>query len=954
MKIHRFQTDGFGSLKGRFHFPSRGLILFLAPNEAGKTTLLSAIREAFYGAPKAADTGLGRHLLRYAPAGGGPYNVRVEVEYRGRSLTIVRDFHSGTTRVFPTQSPQEDLTETFRAGRSFRIGEALFGLTREEFNRTLFVSQGSLALLQEAGTLTHALTLVAETQAGKSDAARAVDVVREALRRYPFSSQGEGLLPIETEISRLRDLINERRKELERIEAEERRTKQDFEAYEGLQKEIARLEEERERVRFLQLAAEIEQLDAQRQRAQKNQAELKQALSEKASLAHLQHFPVDHRESLSVLRGKIEALRRERERVEERLSQTEARTKQARRALSQLGLPAKWGEQKLQQAEELRAEIEALEEGMLRAKRQIQEMEERLRASDVEDVEQLRKFVVGLKPEEEIFLKEFNDFEVKQRQRMQAIQNEICRLKEEITEVHTLRSWKKRDARRLLFGGGLLMALSILPFFFLPVSAGLLLILTSLALTGCGAYQYLRAGELEKKRLLTAKANLEGLEYELDVTEQRIVQRARRLSDVAEAHGQKTPQKLHRLFGQWERHGGAVRRLIALENELTSLGQKRSILLAQAAWVGEYRTPVDLSSLSATCEALSEARKLRSELDRLLRQRQEVSVLREQVEAELSALESKATDILAACGIEAPTLEEGMDTFASVCQKAERLRFLEAILIPSLQRELPSPAWMKEMENRRADLQRQLEELAASHPGFKDLRPEGTPAGYEEQRHELDRRRQELRTRADSLRWQAHLRVRENRLLRSRLFAEQEAAKTRLRRAEAFQAAAELAIETLAEASQEVYAQWSHQLNQKLSAFVEELLPTYRNPRFNDRLQLAVEHQGKTVPLGSPEGPLQPSQGVLDMIYLLARVVISEYLSQEEALPLFLDDPLVHHDDYRFGQMMRLLLEKIAIKRQVFMVSCHEQRHRKFLTDYPHYQPQVTLLSLGNVPLVRG
>lgn len=954
MKIVRLQTDGFGGLKGRFHFPPQGLVLFLAPNEAGKTTLLSAIREAFYGAPKAADTGLGRHLLRYLPAGGGPYNVRVEVEYRGQRLSIVRDFLSGETRVFPTQNPAEDLTETFRAGRSFRIGEALFGLTREEFNRTLFVSQGGLALLQEAGTLTHALTLVAEAEAGKSDAARAVDIVREALRRYPFSSQGEGLVPIETEISRLRDLINERRQELERLEAEEQRAAEDFESYESLQKEIARLEEARERVRFLQIAAEIQHLDVERRRAQKNRGELKRALAEKDSLLHLQHFPVDHRESLSVLRGKIETLRRERERIEEQLAQMDAQTKAARRALAELALPAKWGERQLRRAEELSAELKTLEEGILRAKQQIQEVEEHLRASDVDDVERLRKFAVGLKPEEEIFLKEFGDFEVKQRQRMQAIQADISRLKEEIAGVHTLRSRKKRGAWRLLFGGGLLMAFSVLPFFFLPVSAGLLLLMASLALTGVGAYQYLRADDSERKRLLMAKANLEGLEHELDVNEQRIVQRARRLSDVAGAHGLETPRQLHRLFGQWERHGDAVRRLIALEKELTSLRQKRSLLLTQAEWAAEYRSPVDVLSLSAACEALSEAQQRRRELDRLLQKRQEASASLERIEAELGVLESKATDILVACGIEAQTLEEGMDTFATVCRKAERLRFLEATLIPSLQHDLPSPAWLEEMEKRRARLERQRTELAAAYPAFKDLRPDGTLAGYEEELHELARRRHELRTRADSLRWQAHLRIREIRVQRTRLFAEQQLAKAKLRRAEAFQAAAELAVETLTEASQEVYAQWSHQLNEKLSAFVEELLPTYRNPCFNDRLQLTVEHQGKTVPLGSPEGPLQPSQGVLDMIYLLARVVISEYLSQEEALPLFLDDPLVHHDDYRFGQVMKLLLEKVAPGRQVFLVSCHEQRHRKFLTDYPHYQSQVTLLSLGNVPLVRG
>jgi len=52
------------------------------------------------------------------------------------------------------------------------------------------------------------------------------------------------------------------------------------------------------------------------------------------------------------------------------------------------------------------------------------------------------------------------------------------------------------------------------------------------------------------------------------------------------------------------------------------------------------------------------------------------------------------------------------------------------------------------------------------------------------------------------------------------------------------------------------------------------------------------------------------STGTRDMVYLMLRIAIAQYMSRTgEKLPLLLDDPLVHFDSQRLQEALNLLLE---------------------------------------------
>ena len=88
--------------------------------------------------------------------------------------------------------------------------------------------------------------------------------------------------------------------------------------------------------------------------------------------------------------------------------------------------------------------------------------------------------------------------------------------------------------------------------------------------------------------------------------------------------------------------------------------------------------------------------------------------------------------------------------------------------------------------------------------------------------------------------------------------------------------------------------------------------------------------------------------GARDQLHLAVRLAISEYLSRGgEAIPLLIDDCFATSDDSRARTGMRLLLEAVARRHQVLLVTCHRERYRAFAEQEPGlYDEHVRWLSL--------
>jgi uncharacterized protein YhaN len=68
-------------------------------------------------------------------------------------------------------------------------------------------------------------------------------------------------------------------------------------------------------------------------------------------------------------------------------------------------------------------------------------------------------------------------------------------------------------------------------------------------------------------------------------------------------------------------------------------------------------------------------------------------------------------------------------------------------------------------------------------------------------------------------------------------------------------------------------------------------------------------------------------------MHLIARLIMTRFLSQESGLPLILDEPFNEFDDERFLKFMQFLLEKFPANNQIIIFSCHRIRHQWLLSQ---------------------
>ena len=78
------------------------------------------------------------------------------------------------------------------------------------------------------------------------------------------------------------------------------------------------------------------------------------------------------------------------------------------------------------------------------------------------------------------------------------------------------------------------------------------------------------------------------------------------------------------------------------------------------------------------------------------------------------------------------------------------------------------------------------------------------------------------------------------------------------------------------------------------------------------------------------------STGAREQLHLVARLAVLRHLGTgTKGLPLLLDDPLVGTDDERFRAVLGFLIEDLLVDRPALLVSCHEERHERWLGALP-------------------
>ncbi len=316
MRIERVRVCGFGTLRdARLVLPPDRAGLIIAPNEAGKSTLLAAIETALYGF-ESKRTDAGRQMREaFRPWSGGASWVELTIRHDGRVYTIRYDVLDAAGRELERWSVTrdgEDVTDAMQR-EAGSPGAWLTGLSRDDFARTALVHQGELdAIARDPGRLTqHLERIVSSTTAGGS-AEQALRLLDEALEKY---RERAGLEALADDVlararqwtrvqGRLRERIETLRRDRRSLETHRRELEAAIERLQRDQSRIAALRIVRDVLECLHDRAAAAAVRRQLEADQRTRADLSKLDAALAEYADVERFDLSRVDEVAGLFGK--------------------------------------------------------------------------------------------------------------------------------------------------------------------------------------------------------------------------------------------------------------------------------------------------------------------------------------------------------------------------------------------------------------------------------------------------------------------------------------------------------------------------------------------------------------------------------------------------------------------------------------------------------------------------
>ncbi|MCR5650690.1 MAG: hypothetical protein K6F86_05855 [Lachnospiraceae bacterium] len=143
MKLISLQIDNFGILKDYRYLFKDGINTIVHENGWGKSTLASFIRVMFYGFDNEGKRSeLENERKRFLPWQGGGYGGMLVFEAKGKTYRIERTFSEKKGSTFDLYDAKTNLKSS---DYTEKIGEELFGIDSDSFERTVFIGQQDCA-----------------------------------------------------------------------------------------------------------------------------------------------------------------------------------------------------------------------------------------------------------------------------------------------------------------------------------------------------------------------------------------------------------------------------------------------------------------------------------------------------------------------------------------------------------------------------------------------------------------------------------------------------------------------------------------------------------------------------------------------------------------------------------------------------------------------------------------
>lgn len=214
MRLIECYIENFGMLSGYSYKFDKGLNSILGDNSTGKTTLSFFIKAMFYGIGESKSRDVDENdRKKYLPWQGGTCGGSLTFEWGGKTYRVERTF--GARPSEDSVRVVEPESGSLVASLSDNLGEKVFGIDRDGFERTVFLSEKSLS-----GKITNA-TIAAKLSdlVGSDGATDSFEVARKKLderRKFYYKKGGGGsIADIEARIRECEDTLAylERRRE---------------------------------------------------------------------------------------------------------------------------------------------------------------------------------------------------------------------------------------------------------------------------------------------------------------------------------------------------------------------------------------------------------------------------------------------------------------------------------------------------------------------------------------------------------------------------------------------------------------------------------------------------------------------------------------------------------------------------------------------------------------------
>ena len=137
MILLTIHIENFGKMRHydmQFH---DGINTILQDNGWGKSTLAAFIRVMFYGFEnERKKKDIEKERIRFMPWQGGKYGGYIIYEYEGKKYRLERFFEKNNDTI----KLYDEETNLEIPNASTQIGEDIFGINRESFSKTVFIS----------------------------------------------------------------------------------------------------------------------------------------------------------------------------------------------------------------------------------------------------------------------------------------------------------------------------------------------------------------------------------------------------------------------------------------------------------------------------------------------------------------------------------------------------------------------------------------------------------------------------------------------------------------------------------------------------------------------------------------------------------------------------------------------------------------------------------------------